>query len=507
MTRSIISWFVAVCLLCGSSFAQEYKIQDFFADSLTTWQVYGSSDFRGNYKEDKVDDKEDGELDSYYLSTINLSPEISYKFKYIRPYYKNTLNLNSGLNIFRHKYRYSKTINLEKGFDLNYNFSRYNYLKNKLGYGFQSSGYLYLTNDNFDIKDDDSRWRENGERIIKTNQYNINISPGVSYGRIYNGQYAAKAMEIIDELRKMGLLKSELSLKEFRELSQIIMKRKATYHYDNRIKKIEALNAIMEYLIDIEAVEPDSYSAAFILQDIYSYGLIGKESDRKFGFKSYARVIGEYFKLKRIKNGVIDVTIYDHSEPGNIDEQYFRDDYDKDKSEYFSQGLQLGFDYYKIKNWHFYFNFGLDLKIYQRHDEYIEIINDQREYSIPDTSHKELEYSSKDKINRHMRAITFTNAFYYKFNSRSIFVWNNRIFYQYSHRKDSKKDKAEEYRIIINPQYVYYFTPKFRISAGISYNLYKSWNYYSGYYNEVHYNYKDIKNSEIKVNLLLGYYF
>lgn len=507
MRKSFLGSLIVI-LLSISSFAQNYKIQDFIADSLTSWQIYGKGEFRGQYEEEKSNDKENNERDSEYASELRLTPWITYKLKRLRPFSERKLNIRSRFNLSRVEREFYRSISKGKGLDLNFSYIDINYFKNKIGYGLRTYGSLNLDNSNNDIDVDNSYRIESGDSENKYRDYEINIYPGISYGRIYDGHYAAKAMEIIDEIRDQGLLNRELNTEEFRELSQIVMNRKASYHYDSRIKKIEALNAIIDYLTEIGAVSPDSYSAAFILQDLYSYGLIGRESDRKFGFKTYTRLLGRYSSHKVTRDQLVDVTRHYYNNPDSINEKYTEDEYIENKKSHLSGGLQIGMDYYRIENWHFYYNFGLDLKIYNQNSRYKDIDTSYRYYSIPDKKDKGAESIRKDTLEQHIREITFTNDFYYKFSSRSIFVWKNNISYKYGHKIGSEGKQIERYELTINPRYVYYITPKFRISAGISYQFYKRRNNltFFSYWPEDLYR-ETWKNHDISGRIQIGYYF
>lgn len=88
----------------------------------------------------------------------------------------------------------------------------------------------------------------------KMNRIGVSGKIGPIYGRIYEGLYAAKSLEIISELRALGQLKKEPSKAEMSELSRFIYEEMNRYHYDTRIKRIESLKRITSWLIEVDPI-------------------------------------------------------------------------------------------------------------------------------------------------------------------------------------------------------------------------------------------------------------
>lgn len=98
----------------------------------------------------------------------------------------------------------------------------------------------------------------------------VNITIGPIYGKIYEGKYAAKAIEIIAELRNNGQLFNEPNSNQMEQLATIIYEEMNRSYYDSRIKHIESLGRINDYL-NSEKITRETCSAFLTINDIYYY--------------------------------------------------------------------------------------------------------------------------------------------------------------------------------------------------------------------------------------------
>ena len=78
--------------------------------------------------------------------------------------------------------------------------------------------------------------------------FEMYFAVGPIYGRILEGKYSAKAIEIIYELSNSGNLINEPTSSQMKQLAAIIYEEKNHYYYDSRIKRIESINRINCYI-------------------------------------------------------------------------------------------------------------------------------------------------------------------------------------------------------------------------------------------------------------------
>ena len=115
------------------------------------------------------------------------------------------------------------------------------------------------------------------------------LSPG--WGRVYEGQYAATALYMIDELRKGGLLERVPSKKEMLELTEIIYQNRMAHEVDHRLAKMDALNAVTKYLTDIGAIAETGNFSYVLIQDVWDFF---PHSSRNFGMLVKVGIGWEY---------------------------------------------------------------------------------------------------------------------------------------------------------------------------------------------------------------------
>ena len=83
----------------------------------------------------------------------------------------------------------------------------------------------------------------------------INFYMGPVFGRTYEGFYSAKAIEIISELRKSGLLKSEPDFAQMESFAKLIHEEYERYYFDSRLKRIETYDRLLSYLTNENIIE------------------------------------------------------------------------------------------------------------------------------------------------------------------------------------------------------------------------------------------------------------
>lgn len=461
-------------------FGQTYNINDFKADSLNTWQVLISGDLNSeiyNYNSTGSNGRESSYL--YFYPEISFSQERIRKNSILSTslnsniYYRRTNNTYDGINsnsvTTRHYLRYS----------LSGTASYTRYFINNFGATISGYGGLSLSKTDLGITNkyvESQKIKTNSD--TKSTKLTLGINPGLVWGRTYNAQYNAKAMEIINEIKKEGYLKRDLTKEEYLELSQIILERQAMYHYDNRIKKMEALTEIISYLRDIKVIDSGEVMPSLIAEDIYSYDLTNVRVPRRMGF--IFGINGILSMLDSNSDTDSKGKIYYYNE-SNYSLYTIEDGDEKENYDYFEKGIELKAEYNKIVNWKIYHNIGLTLS--KSHQD-IERFEDEKyvtTYVIPDTTSTENDEYGLDYDYDYSDIDLYYN-FYYQLTSRSIFHLNmefsyTKTDYKYSSDDSDYEEKInnEHYSLDITPEFTYYFTPKMYLSTEAEYSFNKYW--------------------------------
>ncbi len=471
--------FIIIILIASVGFGQNYKITDFKPDSLKIWQVYAEGKLNSDVSQNETAYSED------YSDIFNFrfDPEINFEFSKIRK--RSILEYNLSGSLAKYISKYDTKIREQDGSRQNLNLKINHYYRKyyigKLGLFNQSHLYVYkYFNDNIDDKETEDV--STSYKKYTNNQfiYDIKIEPGVVFGRIYDGQYSAKAMEIIDEIRKAGLLKKELSKKQYIKLSQIILERKEVLHYDSRIKKMEALKEIITYLKKIGAINTDQILALLIIEDIYSYDYSYNTIPRQSGFEIYANLElnnrnsdtdRENKLFQEIFNGEL-------SKYEKVSDEF--DDY-KIVDTKMLKGINLGINHNKIYNW----NLSHDINFNIRYQDQIDDLDIDSKYVshyyLPFDTTETGKEKSNQKDSRYYLQTSFDANFYYQINSRSYLSLNNTIGYSLQNTRREKddvltrRDTYENFHFVISPEYTYYLTPKFFLSGGYIYYWIKDW--------------------------------
>lgn len=147
------------------------------------------------------------------------------------------------------------------------------------------------------------------------------LLPG--WGRLYRGNYASTAMYIIEELRSNGVLLREPTHDEMLALCDIVYQNRLEHAVDERIRKIESLDAIMSYLSDVGISDAGNGRACLLIQDVWDYF---PRYGRTFGFRARLGPGFDYSHNRDRSTTISDyyrfLSYYDISNPGVVDTLY-----------------------------------------------------------------------------------------------------------------------------------------------------------------------------------------
>jgi len=564
---------VICCVLFSmliSAKGQDYHITDFLPDSLRSWQIRaclstgGRTDVFGENKsftEDTLKNEYESSQNDNYVS---FRPDIYLGYKQItlkREIYWNTrLSLETikskekidnsekirEQNIIKPNDSDTKTKKHSISPRINSSFSITQYLYKK--FGLKLSGYMLLLHKISSEKKNVYKSYSYFERInhdkssykSKSNntQIEFSFSPGIVLGRTYDGFYAAKAEEILIELKKINQLKRDLSRDEFKHLSMIILQHTEKFYFDSRIRRIEVLKDIINYLKDINAIENSDIMSILTINDIYLFSQ--KCPSRKFGTKIYISYNYRFNNNKMNQSSDIDskywINTYDSL--GVFLSDFISNEYSiRSKQNYFSdmnpRGINIGVSFSKIKSWHFWYN--IDFSCYYS----LLASSDKGKYrsdrynSLKDTTTVRV-HSSNNKSNFKENSLLLSIGLNYQIDSRSIFTTNLNLYYNNSRTSEPSyyklssehnnvissiyirkyEQSTDEISLNISPKFTYYITPKFSVSTDLNMNLYKE-----KYHKTEEKTYDDIEvkyfkdnipnkwKFNTKVNLRFVYYF
>jgi hypothetical protein len=142
----------------------------------------------------------------------------------------------------------------------------------------ESVSYIYYSPDTLRKHTAESQQDYSYDR--KTLAIDINIMPG--WGRMYEGQYAATALYMIDELNREGVLKRTPTAEEMEQLTEIIYQNRLKYAIDKRLRKIESLKEVLDFLQNNEIIDNTGPYGYLLIQDVWDYF---PSYDRPFGVR------------------------------------------------------------------------------------------------------------------------------------------------------------------------------------------------------------------------------
>ena len=499
-------FFVIIVIYTTSdiAFPQNYRITDFVADSLSTWQVKLSFSGRGSTNDDKETIQEKNEDENKENSKISgnvyyLNSNAAYSYLRLRPKREIQFNSTIGYNHSSSNYKsdwkkiyeenedlgmdYSndtENINYQPSIDLRLFYTEY--IREKLGLSL--SGRLTLLNQYRKMRTDYTDYGTYYNKIINKRRERdtdllFSIIPQISYGRVYDGDYAAKAFEILTELKKVNGLKRDLSVDEFKTLSQIVLERMGRYHYDTRIKNMEALYEIAEYLKSIDALKTEDSLPLIALQDIYIYKITSNR--RYFGTMYYLNF--SYSDGKNDANTNTDnnkyIYYYHYNEQNNalIDSlKYSSSTYSRiSNTDYTNRySIKLGLSYNRIINWNWWYS----LSLYSSYNVYPKT-SDYRHFYVStysDTTDKD--YTTKYRNYSFFKDINGTLN--YQWNSRSVssisvILSHINVWSKLKDKSYSKYDDNHQIlRLSLDPRFRYFFTPKLMLDLIMSFSVDKT---------------------------------
>jgi hypothetical protein len=130
-----------------------------------------------------------------------------------------------------------------------------------------STNYYQFSSDSMRMNIYDRRTDFTSER--KTYSFDVRFMPG--WGRVYEGQYAATALYMVDELKREGLLRRTPSAEEMRALTEIIYQYRLKHVIDKRLHKIEALSQVLDYLQKNDIADNADPYGYLLIQDVWDY--------------------------------------------------------------------------------------------------------------------------------------------------------------------------------------------------------------------------------------------
>jgi hypothetical protein len=313
---------IALTVLCafvlvGSASAAGsggFRIEDYIPEKFTDleWRLDGSLNLNGTNQDEERRTPTSSYIVSYENATDNqynqlsLSSSIEYRHETV----PRTLVLRSGLSgtfyrktresTIERMYSLSGSDNYEReseehtisiGWSPSLEFN--SYLTGDLFAGVTADASFYYSNT---PKNDATTFIDNERLLGEYKRYYLNyqsddqtankkegavsLTIGPGWGRVYEGQYAATALYMVDELRKGGVLESDPSKDEMLQLTEVIYQNRMAHEVDHRLAKMDALNAVTEYLTDIGAIAEAGNFSYVLIQDVWDFF---PHSSRRFG--------------------------------------------------------------------------------------------------------------------------------------------------------------------------------------------------------------------------------
>ena len=313
---------VTLTLLCafvlvGSASAAGsggFRIEDYIPQKFTDleWRLDGSLNFNGTNRDDERKTPtssyfiiEKNDTDNQY-NRLSLSSSIAYRYETV----PRTLKLRCGLSGTYYRNTQKSSHERLDPLEMPNNYeSESEEHRISIGWSPSLEFNSYLTGDIFagvaadasfeysdTPKDDVTSFNYSeslfGEykrynRTYQSNDQNANkkegavsLTVGPGWGRVYEGQYAATALYMVDELRKGGVLDRDPSKDEMLQLTEVIYQNRMAHEVDHRLAKIDALNAVTAYLTQVGAITETGHISYVLIQDVWDFF---PHSSRLFG--------------------------------------------------------------------------------------------------------------------------------------------------------------------------------------------------------------------------------
>ncbi len=300
--------------LCGNLFSQSFRVDSYIPEKFTDteWRVNGSTRVNGSSSntEDEAENIFYNSDNSDNSQSLSMSNSLKYRYITVPKYLSTGFSLGTSYN-HSSSDSYNKRISgLPNGYDQITNadrsssrFAPYlsgymdggNYFENNilLSAIFKFSlRYDQSTSDNRSdsrqynhFADDSVSYHfSETDRELDRNNYSNNISleilPG--WGHLYEGQYAATAIYMIDELKDHGYITNDPTDEQMIKLTDIIYQYRLKHYIDSRLHEIEALTSVVEYLKVENVIDSTIPNAQIIIQDVWNYF---PKHTRQFGLR------------------------------------------------------------------------------------------------------------------------------------------------------------------------------------------------------------------------------
>ena len=324
---------VALTVLCalfavaGSAAGSDgFRIEDYIPQKFTDleWRLDGGMNLNGLTRDHKelpsstLNPREEGRETKQQYNRLDLSSTILYRYETIPKTF--TLGSGLGISLYRNKQetlfdqidsqglpRNAKSESTEHSYSISWSpLIDYNrYLIGDIFSGVTgnaSFGYSKKPKDDYEYSEyqerrfGDYRWyarsQHNWDGSETKKNIAITITTGTGLGRIYEGQFAATALYMVDELRSAGLLDHEPSKEDMLELTEIVYQNRMAHEVDHRLAKIDALEAVMAFLTDIGSISESQRMSYVLIQDVWDFF---PHTRRRFGTQVKTGVGWDYY--------------------------------------------------------------------------------------------------------------------------------------------------------------------------------------------------------------------
>ena len=250
------------------------------------------------------------------------------------------------------------------------------------------------------------------------------------WGRLYEGRYAATALYMIDELKQGGLLERGPSKDEMLELTEIIYQNRMAHEVDHRVAKMDALNAVLEYLTQNGMITETDHLGYLLIQDVYDNF---PRTSRRFGAIVRLGLGWEYNfnKLERsVESDIVRLSYQHHPDSANVvdttqNSRTFTSDEYNTFSELDNTFLNLGVEYHRPVSTRWQLDASADLSYYL-HAEGLRIRNLTRIRNRP----SEVRLSYRKGMDDYYH-ITFDCVGTWIYNSRTNL--SSAVIFSYDH--------------------------------------------------------------------------
>ncbi len=213
---------------------------------------------------------------------------------------------------------------------------------------------------------------------LKSYSADAALMPG--WGRVYEGNFAATALYMVDELSREGLLEREPTANEMRELCDLIYYYRLKHPVDSRLLKIDALRHVMDLFIGNDLITDPGPYGYLLIQDVWDYF---PRWERLFGFRFRCGPGIEYSSYRTNESMDVDEhTRYQlHTPDGDVDmfESDHREVYSTArKDEFRGTYVKATAEYHKPLDIRWQFDGVVDASYYPNAHEFTNIIR-QRE--------------------------------------------------------------------------------------------------------------------------------